>query len=135
MKVAFLVCEEVRAELNNKITVIGLYAADVIIMLKENRPEGIPLDAPAGLDRLTILVTISEATEGELDLRGNLINPTGEFDQEGMTLGKANAINGIANSVVIEMKPFIVKETGIFKFELFVNEESFIFPFEIRKQA
>lgn len=134
MKVNFLICEEVRAELNNKITVVGLYAGDVIVILNERRPEGMPPDTPSGLDRLTILAIITEAAEGELDLKGNLINSTGEVDQEGIPLGKAIARNGLSNTVLIEMKPFIVKEPGIFTFELFVNEEKFIFPFEIRKQ-
>lgn len=134
MKVSFLISEEVRSELNNKISVVGLYAGDVVVILKGARPEGIPEDTPFGLDRLTILAIITEAAEGELDLKGKIINPSGEVDQEDIPLGKAIARKGLSNTVVIEMKPFIVKVSGTFKFELSVNQEKFIFPFEIREQ-
>ena len=134
MKVSFLISEEIRLELNNKITVVGLYAGDVVVIIKVERPEGMPEDTPSGLDRLTILATITEADEGELDLKGRIINSSGEVGEE-IPLGKATVRAGLSNAVVIEMKPFIVKVPGIFKFELFVNNENYLFPFEIREQA
>lgn len=135
MKVNFLLAEEVRPEANNKISVLGLFAGDIVIMIKGVRPEGVPEDTPGGLERLAILSIISDAPEGLLKFKGRLIEPSGELSRPEFALGEATTKKGFSHTVIVELKPLIVKKPGIFRFEFFVDEEMFSFPFEIREQT
>ena len=135
MKVNFLIAEEVRPEANNKITVLGLFAGDIIIMIKGARPQGVPEGLPAGLERLSILAIISDAPDGLHKFKGRLIEPSGELYRPESALGEATTKKGFSHTVIVELKPLIVKKSGIFRFEFFVDEEMFSYPFEIREQT
>jgi len=134
MKVSFLIAEEVRPEASSKVTVLGLFPGNIIILQNGMRPEGVPGDTPEGLERLTILVTINDAPEGIHKFRGRIIEPSGDLYKPEASLGEVTAKAGFSNSVVIEMKPFIVKKAGEFRLEFFVDEQMFTFPFEIRAE-
>jgi hypothetical protein len=135
MKVDFLIAEEVRPEANNKISVLGLFAGDTVIMIKGERPQGVPEDTPAGLERLSILSIISDAPDGLHKFKGRLIEPSGELYRPESALGEATTKKGFSHTVIVELKPLIVKKSGIFRFEFFVDEEMFSYPFEIREQT
>lgn len=134
MKVNFLIAEEIRLEAQSKLTVLGLFAGDIIIMVKGARPEGVPENTPAGLERLAIVAIVSEAPDGEHKFKGRLVEPSGELYKPESALGEAMSKKGYSNTVVVELKPFIVKQPGIFRFEFFVDDQMFTFPFEIREQ-
>lgn len=134
MKVNFLIAEEVRPEANNKVSVLGLYAGDIVIMLKKNLPQGVPEGTPAGFERLAILATICDAPDGVHKLKGRIVEPTGELYKPESSLGESAIPKGFCHLVVLELKPFIVKQPGIFTFEFFVDDQMFTFPFEIRVQ-
>ena len=133
MKVNFLIAEEVRLETNSKMSIIGLFAGDVIIFLKGERPEGVPEGTPAGMERLAILAIITD-TYGVHNFKGRLIEPSGNLYQPEIALGDANIQEGFSHTIIVQLKPFIVRQPGIFRFEFFVDEEIFTFPFEIREQ-
>lgn len=134
MKAKFLIAEEVRPEANNKISILGLYAGDIVVMHKKERPQGVPEGTPEGFERLAILVTISDAPEGTHRFRGRLLDPSGELYGPEAPLGEAAIPKGFSHVVVLEMKPFIVKRPGSYTYEFFVDDEIFRFPFEIRIQ-
>lgn len=134
MKVKFLIAEEVRPEASNKMSILGFYAGDTIVMLKKERPQGVPEGTPEGFERLAILATISEASEGAHKFRGRLLVPSGELYAPESTLGEASIPKGFSHVVVIELKPFIVKQAGTYTYEFVVDEEIFNFPFEVRIQ-
>lgn len=133
MKVNFLIAEEIRPEAQNKLTVLGLFAGDTIIINGE-RPEGVADDVPAGLERLAILATIIEAPAGLHKFKGKITEPSGSQYQPEFQFGEAITKNGFSHSVIIELKPFIVKQPGFFRLDFFVDEEIFPFTFEIREQ-
>ena len=134
MNVKFIIAEEVRPEANNKMSIMGLFPGDVIIVVKGNRPEGIPADTPAGIERLAILVMVNE-TVGLHKFKGRIIQPSGQAYNEFASLGEATIKKGFAHTVLIEVKPFVVKEIGMFSFEFFVDDLKYVFPFEVREQV
>lgn len=134
MKVNFLLAEDVRPEVSNKLTILGLFPGEVVILQKGARPEGVPEDAPAGLERLAILVTISD-TEGPHKYKGRVVEPSGELYKPEIELGNGISQKGFSHTVIVALRPFIVKQPGIFHFEFFVDDEIFSFPFEIREQV
>jgi hypothetical protein len=133
MKVNFLIAEEVRPEANGKMSVIGLFAGDTIVVLKGKLPDGLPEDTPAGIDRLTILVIVVDAY-GPHSFKGRLIEPSGNLYQPEMVLGDADILKGNSHTLIVHLRPFIVRQPGVFVFEFFVDDVKFTFPFEVREQ-
>lgn len=132
MKASFLIAEEVRPEASGKMTLLGLFPGDTIILHKGERPEGVPENAPAGLEKLTIMATISD-TEGTYKVKGKIVDPSGKFKE--LELGEATIQKGFSHSAIIELKPFLIKQPGIFHFEYIVGKKKFDFPFEVREQS
>jgi hypothetical protein len=131
MKIKFLVAEEVRPELSGKSTVIGLFPDDVLIM-QGKRPENAPPEMPEGIDRLSFLMNVSDIPEGKHHFKGNISDPSGEPYNPVSDLGEEILPKGISRTIVVEMKPFIVKKKGVYHFNLYVDDELISFPFEVR---
>jgi len=134
MNVDFLIAEEIRPEAGNKLMVLGLFPGDIIILLKRELQGVLPQGVSAGLDRLSILATITGAPDGLHKFKGRIVDPTGNLYQPEVVLGEAYAKVGFAHTVIVELKPFVIKQMGLFSFEFFVNEEKFVYKFEIREQ-
>jgi hypothetical protein len=135
MKVDFLIAEEIRPEVGNKLTVLGLFPGNIIVILKRELPKDtLPKGVSAGLDRLSILATISGASDGLHKFKGRIVEPTGDLYQPEAVFGEANTKLGFAHTVIIELKPFVIKQMGVYRFEFFVDDEKFVYEFEIREQ-
>lgn len=134
MKASFLIAEEVRTEINNKLTVIGLYSGDLVIIFKGERPADVPEDTPIALERLTVLITIKDAPEGIYKCKGKITSPSGEAYNSDVAFGEILIKKDFNHTVVIELKPFIVDEPGKFKLDFYVNDEMFTYTFEIQIQ-
>lgn len=132
MKASFLLAEEVRPEASGKMTLLGLFPGNTIILHKGERPEGVPENAPSGLEKLTIMATISDA-EGVYRVKGKIVDPSGEVKE--LKLGEATIKKGFSHSSIIELKPFLIKQSGIFHFEYVVGSKKFDFPFEVREHS
>lgn len=134
MNVDFLIAEEIRPEAGNKLMVLGLFPGNIIILLKRELQGALPQGVSAGLDRLSILATITGAPDGLHKFKGRIVDPTGNLYQPEAVLGEAYTKVGFAHTVIVELKPFVIKQMGFFSFEFFVNEEKFVYKFEIREQ-
>jgi hypothetical protein len=134
MKVNFLLAEEVRSEVSGKLTILGLYPGDVIVLLKGARPAGVSPDTPSGIERMVILAVITGAPEGLHKLKGRMLNPAGEAEIPEIALDDAIAKSGQSHTAIIEFKPFMINQLGIFNFELFIDDTKFTFPFEVREE-
>ena len=131
MKIKFLVAEEIRPELSGKSMVIGLFPDDVLLM-QGKRPDNAPPEMPEGIDRLSFLLNVSELPEGKHHFKGNISDPSGAPYNPISSLGEETMPKGISRSIIVEIKPFIVKSKGIYHFNLYVDDELTSFPFEIR---
>ena len=134
MKVDFLIADEIRPEAGNKLMVLGLFPGSIIIILKKELQGTSPQGVSAGLDRLSILATISGASDGLHKFKGKIIEPTGDLYQPEAVFGESVTKHGFAHTVIVELKPFVIKQLGKFRFEFFVDAEMFVHEFEIREQ-
>lgn len=134
MKVKFVMAEEIRPEVGGKMTILGLFPADEILLTRVAVPEGVPSDTPMGIDKITFLLTISKLPSKKYKFTGSIIDPSGEPYKADMQLGEARFSKGISHSIIVESRPFIVKTLGVYHFNLYVGKELVSFPFEIRMQ-
>lgn len=136
MKIKFLVAEEIRMEMGGKLTILGLFPDDNIRMIKGDRPEGASPDMPEGLERLAFLISISELSSKKIHkFKGRITDPSGAVYKPEESLGEGRIEKGTSRSIIVEMKPFIVKTEGVYHFDFSIDKEVLSFPFEIREQA
>jgi hypothetical protein len=132
MKINFLIADEIRPELTGKQTVLGLYPDHTIVLEKTQIPDNDVSNIPEVIERLAILVNISEAPEGdELKLKGQLVAPSGNPHGEKIDFGTMSIEKGASRTIVLEAKPFVISEKGTYHFNLIVNDDIFQFPFKV----
>jgi hypothetical protein len=131
MKIKFLMAEEIRPEINNKASIVGLFPDDVVVLIR-NRPADAPPEVPDGVERLSFLINVGELPEGVHKFKGIIITPSGEPYNPEMLLGEEIAKKGFSHSLIVQLKPFIVKSRGIYHFNFYVDDLLTSFPFEIR---
>jgi hypothetical protein len=131
MKIKFIVAEEIRPEISGKATVLGLFSDDVLL-LQGKRPEGANPEIPDGLERVTFLLNVSDVPAGKHNFKGNITDPSGAPYNPVTSLGEEDIKKGFSRTIIVEIKPFIVKTRGVYHFNLFVDDMLTTFPFEIR---
>lgn len=136
MKVKFLIAEEVRRETEGKVTVLGLFSGDTILLVRRDQPKYLPeqVQVLEAIERLAILVTIGDAPAGIHKFKGKMIDPLGGVHHPEMPLGEAQIPKNFFHTIIVEIKPFITKIRGVYRFEFYVDEELSTFLFEIRDQ-
>lgn len=133
MKVKFFLAEEIRPEAGGKMTVLGLFPDDRMVLTKGTSPEGIPPETPRGIEKLVLLISIGEAPNKKLKYKGTITAPDGVLYKPEFPLGEGRIEKGSSHSIVLEFKPFILKSMGVYVFNFYVNKEVFTFPFEIHE--
>ncbi|MEQ1740975.1 MAG: hypothetical protein ABL869_00515 [Candidatus Nitrotoga sp.] len=132
MKIKFLVAEEIRPEAGGKLTILGLYPDDNLILSKEAFPEGVPPETPRGMEKLVFLISIGDAPNKILKYKVRITDPSGGLYKPEMQVGEGRIEKGTSRSFIIEVKPFLINLVGVYVFNFHVNKEVFSFPFEIR---
>lgn len=133
MKIQFLVAEEIRPELGGKMTILG-FMPNNTLLITSARPANAPEDAKDGIDRLALLVTISDVADGVHKFKGQIFCPSGEPYNPETSFGEGAVARGTSHAIIFELKPFIIKEYGVYRFDFYVNNELEQFQFEIRIQ-
>lgn len=127
--------EEIRPEASGKLTILGLYPDDNLILSpREALPEGVPPETPRGMEKLVFLINISDASNKLLKFKVRITDPSGELYKPEIQVGEGKIEKGSSRSFIIEVKPFIIILVGIYIFNFYVNKEIFSFPFEIREK-
>lgn len=132
MKIKFLVADEIRMEASGKQTVLGLFADDVVCVTLGHRPESVPEDVPAGIERLALLVNLAELSVGKHQFFGQLFAPNDVACGDRFSLGEADIIQGQSHVLVAEWKPFLLKGAGFYTFAVWVDDIEYRLPFEVR---
>lgn len=133
MKVKFLLAEEIRQEVEGKLTILGFFANNTVLISK--RPADVPEDVPAALERLTILAVVSEASDdGVHKFKGTFFDPSNNVYKPEQRYGEAAIPKGFSHSLIIELKPFVVPVMGTYQFEFYVDDKKFTFLFEFRER-
>jgi hypothetical protein len=131
MKFNFLIADEIRAEISGKQTVLGLYPDNTLLL--ENHSNTAAPGQPEAIERLTVLINISEAP-GEHNVRGWFVDPSGNPAGEQIEFGRLPMVEDKSCSLVIQAKPFIISEIGTYHFNLYVNDVLYQFPFNIKRR-
>jgi len=135
MKIKFLIADEFRQEMNYKVTALGLFPDDTVIFIKGQRPANAPDNAPTGIERLSIMVVVSDI-EGSHSYKGKIVDPNGQMiGKEHPFADNCLVKEGMSQSFVFEMKPFIFQLPGIYKFIFYIDDQPKEFPFEMRMQS
>lgn len=134
MKIKFLLAEDIRTEQNGKHLVIGLLPDDVVLIPTAAFDEDGSGEAPpAGLDRLSFLITISQIDAGHHQASFEFRSPTGQ------TIGSIpdtsfDTEEGKSASFVFNVAPFILHGTGEYSVLLTLDGTTHPLPFEIRAE-
>lgn len=132
MRIQFLMGDEFRVEVSKKVIGIGMYPAEVIIFTPAPKKEGVPEDAPIGLERLAFMFVVSEL-EGTHNFRGVILDPDKVPMGPEIFLGDGVVIEkSFSHLITYDAKPFRFKTGGIYHFVLFVDGAANDFTFEIR---
>jgi len=126
--------EEIRPEAGGKLTILGLFPDDNIILTKAVYPEGVPPEIPRGIEKLVFLISVSGAPNRKLKFKVRITDPSGGLYKPEMQLGEGRVEKGTSRSFIIEVKPFVIDLVGVYIFDFYVNKEIYSFPFEIREQ-
>ena len=132
MKIKFLVADEIRMEASGKQTVLGLFADDVVCVNIGQRPESVPVDVPAGIERLALMVNIAELAVGKHQFFGQLFAPNDAPYGDKFNLGEADISQGQSHTLVAEWKPFLLRGSGFYTFAVWVDDTEHRLQFEVR---
>jgi len=134
MKIKFLIAEDIRPEASGKMVILGLFPDDIIIFVKPVSPENITPEKPHVIEKLYILLNVTNLSEKTHKFKAKIIDPDGKPYQENIELGEAFIKSGSSHTLLIKLQPFVVQTFGIYTCVFNVNNKSFKFPFEIREQ-
>lgn len=132
--VRFFIAEDIRQEINNKVSLFGLYTDSILVV---NLPDDaqVSSEKPLVLEGIAVLVTVSRPA-GTYKVSGQLEGSpvAGEeprtipiFPEETIEL----PIGGSAN-LICRIKPFVTQSFGMKTVRMFVDGVPFEFPFEVR---
>jgi hypothetical protein len=129
LRAKFMLCEDARPEASGKISFLGAYVGEKIIVFsqKNKLPKG--LKAVAVFGPLAIVVTVS-GKRGKYQSRFALIAPDGTTMLEG-TLGTMEIPKDGAASLIAKISQMIVPRWGTFTARFVLGQQTLEFPFEI----
>jgi len=128
-RVKFLLCDDVRAETSGKMTVVGLYPADKIIVHtkgRDDRPAGSPV---AVLHQLAVVCLLFDGSGTHLP-KVSLFGPSGQKIVES-TMSEVTLNKDVSATIVLQGPQFVVPEFGTFKAKFVIGSKEFDYQFDI----
>jgi hypothetical protein len=126
----FLLADAVRREEGGKLTLLGFYSGDTVL-LKDTLPQVIPEGMEGlALPGLTIVATVRDG-HGSFNCGIHLIGPNGKalgkvVDGMKLVKGKDTSAN-----LLVPIQPFPIPEFGIYRVLLQLNKHEFEFKFRV----
>jgi hypothetical protein len=121
-----LFCDDIREELNGKVSLIGLYARDIIIHK----------DLPIKLSKLCFFTSVSEGS-GEFDVSHTLINP----DKKNILNEKIKQNIFLSPEqpgyIVLNVVPVHIEKKGQYVYKIYIDDKLFhstIFNVKVEKK-
>jgi hypothetical protein len=130
LEAKFILCEDVRSESHGKVTLIGAYPGDIIVLASGPPPEKLLAGQVAVLPRLAIAMFI-KGGNGTYPVSGNLLGPREETIAQG-EFGATALAQDKSVAVVMQAGSFPVTEFGRYTMKLLVGGKKFEYMFEIR---
>ena len=129
-KIQFLLADAVRQEALGKLSLLGLYSGDVILLtgpLPKTLPEG---QQALAIPSLAILATIMDG-HGTFPTTGRLIDPNNKTFAAGPVQPVTKTNSGPFN-YILPMVPFPVTAFGTYRFELTIKGKKYTYRFVVR---
>lgn len=130
----YFISDDVRQEINGKVTLSGLYADNVIVVNEleiEKLKNETNQELPYSIERLSFLINISKII-GNIDFKAQFIDPEGKPHGAPAQLGTAEIFEGQSFNVILQTSPFPFKIAGTYNIKFEANDNIEILPFEIR---
>ena len=127
-KVDFLLADDIRPELGEKITILGTYGGDAVILEGQQHMPGMAMPSLA-------ILCIGRGGEGTIRVDASLTSPTGKHSQ---AMPKPNEIVKEKKrnlALVFKFQPFLIEQFGTFIFKLKLDDKEYPFPFRIDNHA
>lgn len=128
-RVRFFLCDDVRAETDGKITLVGFYPDDKIIV--NQLPAANTGPVLVAIPQLAIAAIVMDGVGTLLSPSGEVTDPLGKLVSRA-TLGAAVLVAGKTYSIVIKGNMFPVPHFGRYEFKLTLDKTTFSFPFDIQ---
>jgi hypothetical protein len=129
--VKFLLADAVRQEQGGKLTMLGLYSGDSVLLndpLPKVLPEG---KQGLALPGLTIVATICDG-QGHFDCSIHLFGPDGKERGKGANRLEVNKQKDASANLIFPMEPFPINGFGIYRIVLQLNKHEYEFKFNVR---
>ncbi|HSH86864.1 MAG TPA: hypothetical protein VK958_06395 [Methylophilus sp.] len=130
MKFRHFICEDIRQELNGKVTLTGVYPDDCLLM-----PEILNQDENAkeitAIERLMLLVNISELDK-DTEVFAEILKPDGTIHGVTQPLGTTKAVKNRSFNVIMNLSGFPVPIAGIYTIKLRIDENQYEVPINIQ---
>lgn len=126
--VYFLLADDVREEKNNKVSIIGAFTGDDILVHDPQPGKAIPSLA---------LLVIFKNGEGEFDIEMDVLSPSSKKLGKGVEFPGIQMKAGINHSLLIKFPNFVVPEFGVYKFRFSFDkgEKVYEYPVVINGQS
>jgi len=131
-RVQFILCEDVRQEMGNRYSALGIYGGDVLIV--EKLGEGQSLDTGVSLASLATIFTFVDG-QGQFDGSFELVAPDGTVQMR-ETFGQLTKPSMTHRMNVISvLKPFALHGLGMYKAAAILDGKRYEREFKINVRA
>lgn len=128
--IQFLLADAVRQEQGGKLTVLGLYSGDSVL-LKDTLPKEVP-DGMEGLalSGLTVVALVRDG-QGAFDCTLQLFAPGGKALGKGVSKLKVDKQKEASTSLIFPIEPFPIPDFGIYRIVLQLGKHEYEFKFKV----
>ncbi len=128
----FLLADAVREEAGGKVSILGFYSGDEVVLQGE-LPTKLEEGAQAvALPALTILVLFVDGY-GNFQLRLQVFDPTGKPFGLSKPM-QINKVKGAPYNIILPIMPFPIRVFGRYRFELRIDKRKYEYSFTVRHQ-
>jgi hypothetical protein len=125
-EITFLLCESIRQEANNKLTLIGLFTGGDVL---------VPVNATLITLPTFGLLFIFKDGEGTFSIHASIFSPTNKLLLARAKLEDSKKDKDGPMVIALMMTPFVTDEIGQFRVEIELDSEKYERTFEVKKSA
>jgi hypothetical protein len=130
LSVKFILCEDIRAEMQGKVSLVGVYPGENLLLVNDP-PPGTPKDHKPAISSLAFVFFVSNGS-GKASPRVIISDPRGKVAAP-VQLADTTFVPDSAATIAGLAKPFVVGEVGKYSIRLEIGVRKFEFHFLIRK--
>ena len=130
-KAKFFLADDVRQETNRKLTLVGLYPHDLIIIVSNGRNK--PSSKTPAVLHFVIGCILADGA-GEFKPKALFTDPSGKKVFEG-EVARLRIFPGFGSTLIMQVPQLVVSELGTYKVLLTVGTNSFAYEFQVVASA